>query len=163
MQLHGVKTVAVLRYLQAGIQRTAHLELGPGQRLARWINRRAYALLAHGIETAIPWVPGHSGLPRHAEADRQANYARNACQSTAIERPYTSASNRARRISNGRSAAKEKWEADKCSKHVSYQLKGKTVTKRPVLMTSMKSLATRFYQLQCGHAPTGVYLKWFGH
>jgi len=36
-------------------------------------------------------------------------------------------------------------------------------TKRPVPMTSMKSLATRFYRLKCGHAPTGVYLKRFGH
>jgi hypothetical protein len=60
-----------------------------------------------------------------------------------------SASNRARRISEGRPAAKAKWEADKCSKHFSYRLKGKTGTKRPVPMTSVKSLATRFYQLKC--------------
>ena len=66
-------------------------------------------------------------------------------------------------ISEGRSAAKTKWEADKCSKHFSYRLKGKTGTKRPVPMTSVKSLATRFYRLKCGHAPTGVYLKRFGH
>jgi hypothetical protein len=79
------------------------------------------------------------------------------------ERPCTSASNRARRISEGRSAAKAKWEADKCSKHCSYRLKGKTGTKRPVPMTSVKSLATRVYRLKCGHAPTGVYLKRFSH
>jgi hypothetical protein len=30
-------------------------------------------------------------------------------------------------------------------------------------MTSVKLLATRFCRLQCGHAPTGVYLKRFGH
>ena len=30
-------------------------------------------------------------------------------------------------------------------------------------MASAKSLATRFYQLKCGHAPTGAYLKRFGH
>jgi len=30
-------------------------------------------------------------------------------------------------------------------------------------MTSVKSLATRFYRLKSGHAPTGVYLKRFGH
>jgi hypothetical protein len=71
--------------------------------------------------------------------------------------------NRARRISEGRAAAKAKWEADKCCKHFSYRLKGKTGTKRPVPMTSVKSLATRFYRLMCGHAPTGVYLKRFGH
>jgi len=107
--------------------------------------------------------PGHSGIPGNEEADRQANLARDVSGNTVIERPFTSASNKARRISEGRSAAKAKWEADKCSKHFSYRPKGKTGTKRPVPMTSVKSLATRFYRLKCGHAPTGVYLKQFGH
>ena len=30
-------------------------------------------------------------------------------------------------------------------------------------MISVKSLATRFYQLESVNAPTAVYLKWFGH
>jgi len=81
----------------------------------------------------------------------------------AIEHPFISASNRDRRIAEGRSTCKAKWEADKCSKHFSYRFQGKTGTKRPVLMTSVKSLATRFYRLKCGHAPTRVYLKWFSH
>ena len=80
-----------------------------------------------------------------------------------IERPYTAASNRARRISEGRTAAKAEWETDKCSKHFSYRLKGKAGTKRPIPMTSVKSLAARFYRLKSGHAPTGVYLKRFAH
>ena len=50
-----------------------------------------------------------------------------------------------------------------CSKHFSYRHMGKTGTKRPVPMTSVKSLATRFYRLRCGHATTGVYLIQFGH
>jgi len=47
--------------------------------------------------------------------------------------------------------------------HFNYRLKGKTGTKRPVPMSSVKSLATRFYRLKYGHGPTIVYLKWFGH
>jgi len=58
---------------------------------------------------------------------------------------------------------KARWEADKCSKHFSYRLKGKAGTKRTIPMTSVKSLAARFYRLKSGHAPTGVYLKRFGH
>ena len=129
----------------------------------RRINWKAQALLAQRIATVIHWGPGHSGLPGNEEAVCQANLARDACGDTMRERPYTSASNRARRISEGRTAAKAKWEADKCRKHFSYRLKCKTGTKRPVLMTSMKSLATRVYRLQCRHAPNGVYLKRFGH
>jgi hypothetical protein len=108
-------------------------------------------------------VPGHSGIPGNEEADRQANVARDASGDTAIERLYTSASNMARRISEGRSAPKVRWEADKCSKHFSYRLKGKAGTKRPILVTSVKSLAARFYRLKSGHAPSRVYLKRFGH
>jgi len=66
-------------------------------------------------------------------------------------------------FADGRSAAKAKWEADKCSKRFSFRRKGKTGTKRPVPMTCVKSLATWFYRLNCRNAPTGAYLKWFGH
>jgi len=145
LQVHGVKTVAVFRDSQAAIRREAHLEPGPGQRLVRQINRRARSLLAHGIATEIHWVPAHSGIPRNEEADHQANLARDASGTTLIEGSYTSASNRARRISEGRSAAKPECEADKCSKHFSYRLKGKAGTKRPIPMTSIKPLAAWFY------------------
>jgi hypothetical protein len=99
LQQHGVKTVAVFSDSPAAIRRAAHLEPGPGQGLARRINRRARNLLAYGIATEIHWVPGHSGIPRNAEADRQANLARDVSGSKVIQQPYTSASNRARRIS----------------------------------------------------------------
>jgi len=94
--VHGLKTVGVLRNSQAAIRRAAHLEPGQGQRLAMRINRRAPSILAHRIVTEIHWVPGHSGIPGNEEADCQSNLARDASGSTVIERPYTSASHRAR-------------------------------------------------------------------
>jgi hypothetical protein len=120
-------------------------------------------LLAPSIAPEIHWVPGHYGIPGNKDADCHANLARDASGSTVIERPYTWASNRARQISEGRLAAKAMWVADKRSKHFSYRLNGRVGTKRPGPMTSVKSLANRFYQLQCGHAPTRAYLKQFGH
>jgi len=38
-----------------------------------------------------------------------------------------------------------KWDADRCSMNFSYRLKGKAVTKSPIPMTRVKSLAARFY------------------
>jgi ribonuclease HI len=162
-QRHGVNTVAVFSNSQAAIRQTAHLEPGRGQRLATRITRRAQALLAHGINPAIHWVPGHSGIPGNEEADRQENIARVASGDTEMKRPYTSASNMARRISEGRSLSKAEWEADKCSKHFGYRLRGKAGAKRSIPITSAKSRPARFYRLKSGHGPTGVYLKRFGH
>ena len=159
LKRHGVKTVAVFSDSQAAIRRTAHLEPRPGQRLARQINRSTQALLAHGIKMEIHWVHGHSGIPGNEEADHQAIVSREARGDMEIKWPYTSASNMARRISQGRSAAKAQWEADKCSKHFGYRLKGKAGATTSIPMTSVKSLPARFYRPKSRHAPTGVYLK----
>jgi hypothetical protein len=72
---HGVKTVAVFSHSQAAIRRTTHLDPGPGQHLATAINEHARALRAHGIETAIQCVPGHSGILGNEEAASQPNKA----------------------------------------------------------------------------------------
>jgi len=127
------------------------------------MNRRAQSLPTHGIATEIHWVPGNCGIHANKEADRQANLARDASGSTGIVRAYTSASNRPRRISEGRSAAMAEWEANKSRKHFRYRLNGKAGTQRHIPMTCVKSLATRFHRLKSGHAPTGVYLNRFGH
>jgi len=143
LQQHGVQTMAVVRDSLATIRRTAHLEPGPQQSPGRWINRRAQTLLAHSITTETHSVPGHCRVPGHEEDDRQVYSARDASGSAVINGPYTLASNRARRISQGTSAAKTKWEADKCSMLFAYRLKAKAGTKTPIPMTSVKSLAAR--------------------
>jgi ribonuclease HI len=71
--LRGCKKTVIFSDSQAAVRRAAHLEIGLGQQLARWINNEARALCDHGIETEIRWIPGHSGIPGNEEADRQAN------------------------------------------------------------------------------------------
>jgi len=153
----------VLSDSHAAIRWAAHLEPDPGQRLAPRISQQAQALLAHGIKKEIHWVPGHSSIPGNEEAHCQPNTAHKARGDTATVRPSTSAANLARWNSEGMSAATGKWEANKCGQHFGYRLKGKAGTKRPIPMTSVKSLATRFYRVNSGHAPTGVNLKPFSH
>jgi len=164
LQTHRVMKVAVFSDSQAANDQTEHLEREPGQPLAKWINRSARTLRKAGTETGIHWVPGHTGITGHEEADRQANLVREGRRSgTVQEQVYTSATNRTRQISEAKMAAKAQWEADRCSKHYGYRLKGKAGSKRPIPMNSGKSLAARFYQLKSGHAPVGTYLKRFGH
>jgi len=160
---HWVRMVAVFNDAQAGIWRTAHQPPGPGQWLASGINRRAQALLARGIKMEIQCVPGHTSIPRNEEAHRQTEVACETRGDMLMERPYTLASSMARPISEGRSAAKAEWEADKCSKHFGYRLQVKAGAKRSIPMTSTKSLATRFYRLKSGRTPSGIDLKRFGH
>jgi len=58
-------------------------------------------------------------------------------------------------------AAKTEWEEKRSSRYYGYR-NGKAGSRRSIPMRSKKSLASRYYQLKCGHAPTATYLKRFG-
>jgi len=74
-----------------------HLDPGPGQPLARWINHSARALHKVGIKTMIHWDPGQSGINQIEEADRYANVAREGRSGgTVNQRMYTLAAIRTR-------------------------------------------------------------------
>jgi len=137
--------VGILSDSPAAIRRSAHLDPGPGLQLARAINEHAWALRAHNIELVIHCLPEHLGIHGTTEADNQANKTREDRGYTVQERIYSLAGIRARRISDGRTVAKADWEDDKCSKHYGYRLKGKAESMRPVAMSSVKSMAARFY------------------
>jgi len=137
--------VPVFSDLQAAITKPAHLDQGPGQQLARAFNEHARALHTKDIDVVTHWVPGHSGISGHDDADHQAHMAWELPGYTLCERIYTSAVNAARRISEGTTVAKVKFKADRRSKHYSYRLKCTAASKRPIPMTSVNSLAARFY------------------
>jgi hypothetical protein len=44
LRLQGVQKVTIFSGSQAAVQRAAHLEIGPGQQFARWINNEARVL-----------------------------------------------------------------------------------------------------------------------
>jgi len=66
-------------------------------------------------------------------------------------------------MSEVQTVAMAEWEAEKCSKHHGYRLKGKAGSKRPIPMNGVKPLAARFYKLKSGQAPVATYLHWVGH
>ena len=165
LQTRGVTKVPVFIDSQADIRRKEHLELRPGQPLARWINLSVRTLQEAGIETENHWPPVNTGIPGNEKADRKANLAREGRRSdTTRELGYrTSAANRKRRISETKTAAKAQCEADRCSKHHGYRLKGKPGRKRTIPLNGAKSLTARFYRLKSGQAPVATYLKLLGH
>jgi hypothetical protein len=138
--------VAVFSDAQPAIRRTEHMEPGAGQHIARWISQCARNRCEAGIEIEIHCVPRQSGIPRHEQADRQANLATEGRRAgTGQEQIYTSGANRTRPISEAKSAVNAQWEAPKCSKHHGHRVKGTAGNKRPIPVNSVKPLAARFY------------------
>jgi ribonuclease HI len=89
LRAHRAMTVALISDSQAAIRWMAHLDERPGHQLARAINEHARALHTHGIDAAIHWLPGHSGIPRKEESDCQGSKAREDRGYTVQERIYT--------------------------------------------------------------------------
>lgn len=163
LRAHRVTTVTVLGDFQAAIRLMAHLDPGPGQQLARAMNKHQRTFCAHTIEAAIHVVPQHLGIPGNKEADHLANTRREHRANTQHEQICNLARNGARQIWTGRRAAQVKCEADNCSKYYGYRLKGKAGRKRSVPPTHMTSRATRFCWLMCTDALTESYLKQCRH
>jgi len=61
LHAQAVQKIMIFCDSQAAVRRVTHLEIEPGQQVARWISNEARALSGHGIETEIRWIPGHSG------------------------------------------------------------------------------------------------------
>jgi len=103
----------------------------------------------------------HSGLPGNEEADQQANAAREDSGSTSVSEHISRQRTGPGGPPNSERLRKQ-WESERCSKHCGYRSgPDKAGSRRQIPTRSKKSLATRHYQLKCGHAPTATYLKRF--
>jgi len=141
---HKVMTVEVFSDLQAAIGQTARLDPGPWQPPVRAMNKHNRSLRDCSINAAICWVTAHPVIPRNNEADHQAPAAHEDWGYAVCEGIYTSPVDTARWISDGGMLAKAMWDAEQCSKHHGYWLKGKAWSKRSLPMMSLKWLARRF-------------------
>jgi len=91
LRAQGVQRTVGFSDPQAAVRRAVHLEIGPGQQLARSINNQAQALCEHNIKTVIRWIPRHLAIPRKEEAERSATGARKSRGITVQEQVFISA------------------------------------------------------------------------
>jgi ribonuclease HI len=152
---------------QTALQRCQDDRPGPGQAFAITFLKWAEKLYESGNTLCLRWVPGHKDIEGNEVADV---WAKSAASSGAIYQPVfrrhkpqnvrntISLAHIARKISERRSAARNKWIADKGVSGSRYITRRKTGM-RTVLKSTKKHIAARYFQLLTGHAIIAPYLK----
>jgi len=140
---------------QAALRRVRKLDDGPGQPIVRAIHTFERSLSKLGIEVEYCWVPGHKGVPGNELADKAAKRA--ATRGTRKhDTHYTSLSHLHGAISMRVTETRKQFISERVNKAFVY---GGQRKMNPVLQKCSKKEASAFWQMSCGHALTGDYLK----
>jgi ribonuclease HI len=166
----GARRVMIFMDSQSTLQRIQSDQPGPGQVLALRTMRWESELLRKNIRVEYRWVPAHKGMEGNQQADQQAikSAYTHREQYTETQNPlpylnYIFFAHVSRRLTE------TKWEESKeeiiqmgnKSKH-SYRYDLIKRGGNKAVMSSQKSIVSRFYQLKSGLALIAKYLRWIG-
>jgi ribonuclease HI len=138
---------------QSAIARSKHCGAGPGQRMAKSIQKILVDILQQGRTANIVWVKGHIGIPGNEKADRLAGQA---AGKVAWSRT-ASISHLKLRISERFNKAKEEWH--KNPKHHGKDEIPPPAPKKSCMDGARNSIARAATQIRTGHWRSATYLK----
>jgi ribonuclease HI len=156
--------IYVLLDAQNAISRLQATEPGPGQALALRAHRAASRLASSGRPVTIQWVPGHSGVEGNELADQAAKQATSRPAGPGFEGLSLAQVRRA--CTEARREAVQVWARENAvqgphRRGRAYRMPQGWALDRAA-GKAPKRLASRYYQLKTGHAPTGLYLHRIG-
>ena len=148
---------------QAALNRVQHDRTGPGQAVAIQAIAMTQALTDRGNTLALRWTPSHAGIEGNDQADKRAKRAAEGLEGRA-EHAYLLEASLAyltRTVTETRSKATAEWIRNHSGRHRRYH-PPKGGKMRKSLNRTRKELASRYYQLQSGHAATAEHLQRVG-
>jgi ribonuclease HI len=158
-----LKRVTVFSDSTTAIQRVQHTTVGPGQLMAIDSVNLNNKLAELGIQEEYRWVPSHEGVEGNERADEAAKAAAMNEDGEALELREKFKGWSMARVQRKVTEAKWKetnawWKAKFNNKRKGYKLNGKR-RMHTLLGEAKKEIAGRYFQMNVGHALTGVYLK----
>lgn len=133
---------------------------GPGQWLAKRVHENAKKLNEFGIIVEIHWIPGHDNIEGNEIADQTAKQAaRNGthCRERFVSLTHVSCLTTEQKWKESRIWFSTEHRRRDVTSRNTYKLRHANSSLDPIAAHSLKSLASRYYQLKTNHAYTNDF------
>lgn len=152
---------------QVAIRRLQHMDPGPGQWLARYINGRAQQLMEYTTEVEIYWVPEPISVEWNRKANKAAKEsAERACTRRCPEK-FASLAHISRKVTERKLKEVKQWfrtvsNGRPSLQRVQYDPALQSQGPNVAAMEKAVQVSRRYFQLKSGHTVTGIYPKCIG-